>query len=99
MCCSALCAGREPRRYRAKRGDPGCACRTLEGARLGNEFYASDGAPSFAFGAALALDGSSALVGSWAWESPEMMVQGAAYFFASGTGDTIFADGFDGTAP
>ena len=63
------------------------------------KFYASDGAPSFAFGSALALDGSSALVGSWAWESPELALQGAAYFFATGSGDTIFADGFDGAAP
>jgi hypothetical protein len=63
------------------------------------KFVASDGAPSFVFGLEVALDGSTALIGSWAWESPDMRLQGAAYFFSGGPGDAIFADGFDGVAP
>jgi len=61
-----------------------------------HKFIASDGATDDFFGAALALDGNTALI-----STPHPIIdgnawQGAAYFFAD---DTIFGDGFDGVAP
>jgi hypothetical protein len=51
-------------------------------------FVASDGAPSYQFGLPVALDGDTALVGSWLWRSPDSKMPGKAYFFQ-----------FDGTPP
>lgn len=58
-----------------------------------HKFIASDGATDDFFGAVLALDGNTALIGT-----PHPVIdgnawQGAAYFFVN---DSIFADGFDG---
>lgn len=61
------------------------------------KLFASDGAHNDAFGSAVTLDGTRALAGAWGWHAGSG--QGAAYFFTSGPGDTIFADGFDGATP
>lgn len=45
------------------------------------KFVASDGAPSYQFGLPVTLDGTTALVGSWLWRSPDNKLLGAAYFF------------------
>jgi hypothetical protein len=44
-------------------------------------FVASDGAPSYQFGLPVTLDGDTALVGSWLWQSPDNRMPGKAYFF------------------
>jgi len=62
------------------------------------KLYASDGQHNDQLGFPVTLDGNRALAGAWGW--PAGANQGAAYFFTTGAGnDTIFADGFDGTAP
>jgi hypothetical protein len=63
------------------------------------KFMAGDGGPGDQFGLPVTLDGSTALVGSWLWFSPESTMPGSAYFFTRGPSDVVFADGFDGPAP
>jgi hypothetical protein len=61
------------------------------------KLFASDGAHNDEFGSAVTLDGTRALAGAWGWHAGSG--KGAAYFFTSGPGDEIFADGFDGATP
>jgi uncharacterized protein (DUF2345 family) len=61
-----------------------------------HKFIASDGTTDDFFGAALALDGNTALIGTPHPTIDGHTWQGAAYFFVD---DSIFGDGFDGAAP
>jgi hypothetical protein len=63
------------------------------------KLYASDGTHNDELGFPVAIDGNRALAGAQGW--PAGANQGAAYFFTTPAApdDTIFADGFDGTAP
>ncbi|HEX6833546.1 MAG TPA: FG-GAP repeat protein [Rudaea sp.] len=50
------------------------------------QFAASDAAPAFQFGFPVALDGDTAVVGSWLWMTPDRSAMpGAAYFFGFNT--------------
>jgi hypothetical protein len=61
------------------------------------KLFASDGTHNDGLGFPVTLDGTRALAGAWGWPSGALI--GAAYFFTTPDNDTIFADGFDGTAP
>jgi len=49
------------------------------------KFYANDSTPAFQFGFPVTLDGNTALVGSWLWSTPQLVMQGSAYFFQFGS--------------
>lgn len=49
------------------------------------KFYANDSQRGAQFGFPVTLDGTTALVGSWLWMTPDLVLQGSAYFFEFGS--------------
>ncbi len=60
------------------------------------KLFASDGAAFQNFGIGVGISGPHRLAGVYRAAVGSNPEQGAAYFYASGAGDAIFADGFDG---
>jgi hypothetical protein len=58
------------------------------------KFYASDASPAYQFGNPVTLDGSTALVGSWLWMTPDhQAMPGSAYFFSLAGAPTAYTIG------
>jgi len=49
------------------------------------KFFANDSQRGSQFGFPVTLDGNTALVGSWLWSTPQLVMQGSAYFFEFGS--------------
>jgi hypothetical protein len=58
------------------------------------KFQASDAAPAYQFGNPVTLDGTTALVGSWLWMTPDhQAMPGSAYFFTLAGAPTTYTIG------